>query len=34
MLKVTVIEETKEVIVEIDGEEVRVDELEYISIEG
>lgn len=34
MLKVTVIEETKEVIVEIDGEEVNVDELEYISIEG
>ena len=34
MLKVTVIEETKEVIVEIDCEDVHVDELEYISIEG
>lgn len=34
MLKVTVIEETKEVIVEIDGKEIHVDELEYISIEG
>lgn len=34
MLKVTVIEETKEVIVEIDGKEINVDELEYISIEG